>query len=105
MRVAMSVVVVVGAVVGIDVHALDIVSAYAHNDNSRDVVAVGSGPAPVGSVVAVVDPVSAGAGTVEAEDDTLVPALALEIEPEPAARYSSVLPGLEQTFEMEPVPV
>jgi len=79
MRVAMSVVVVVGAVVGMHVHALDIVSACAHNDNSRDFAgsaAVGS--APVGSVV---DPVSAAAGTVEAEDDTLVPALALEIEP------------------------
>lgn len=80
MRVAMSVVVVVGAVVGIElvvVHALDIVSAYAHNDNSRDgSVAVGSAP--------VVDPLSAAAGTVEAEDDTLEPALGLEIEPEPA---------------------
>ena len=84
--------VVVGAVVGIElvVHALDIVSAYAHNDNSRDVdvandvadsVAVGFAPAPAGSVV---DPVSAAAGTVEAEDDTLVLAVELEIEAEPA---------------------
>jgi hypothetical protein len=75
----MSVVVVV---VGIElvVHALDIVSAYAHNDNSQDVVDFASDA--VGSVAAAVDPVSAVAVTVEAEDDT--PVLALAIEPEPA---------------------
>ena len=79
------------------------VSAYAHSDKSRDdvdvandvagSVAVGSAPPLADSVVAVaaavgavVDPVSAAAGIVEAEvdRDMLVPALALEIEPEPA---------------------
>jgi hypothetical protein len=78
--------VVVGAVVGIElvVHALDIASAYAHNDNSQDVVDFANdvaGSVAVGS--AAVDPVSAAAGTVEAEDDTLVPVPALAIEPEP----------------------
>ena len=74
------VVVVVGAVVGIEivVHELDIVSAYAHNDNSQSsAAAVGSAPELV-----VVDPVSAVVGTVEAGDGKFVLAHLLEKERE-----------------------